>query len=63
MLKGSKSSWFNQKYDRGNHLPFMNKTLSKAIMHRTWFRINMLKIKLMKTKESIQNNKITVPHY
>ena len=26
-----------QKFVRGNHLPFMNKTLSKAIMHRTRF--------------------------
>ena len=26
-----------QKLVRGNHLPFMNKTLSKAIMHRTRF--------------------------
>ena len=27
-----------QKYARGNHLPFMNKTLSKEVMKRTKFR-------------------------
>ena len=26
-----------EKFVRGNHLPFMNKTLSKAVMHRTRF--------------------------
>ena len=32
-----------QKYIRGNHLPFMNKTLSKEIMHRASLAISILK--------------------
>ena len=32
-----------QKYTRGNHLPFMNKTVSKEIMKRTRFRNQFLK--------------------
>ena len=32
-----------KKYVRGNHLPFMNKELSKQIMHRTRLRNNFLK--------------------
>ena len=32
-----------QKYIRGNHLPFMNKTISKEIMKRTRFRNQFLK--------------------
>ena len=32
-----------QKYARGNHLPFMNKTLSKEIMKRTRLRNKFLK--------------------
>ena len=32
-----------QKYTRGNHLPFMNKTISKEIMKRTRFRNQFLK--------------------
>ena len=32
-----------QKYSRGNHLPFMNKTISKAIMKRIRFRNQFLK--------------------
>ena len=34
-----------QKYARGNHLPFMNKTLSKEIMKRTRLRNKFLKNK------------------
>ena len=34
-----------QKFARGNHLPFMNKTLSKVIMHRTRFRNKYLRNK------------------
>ena len=33
----------NQKYITGNYLLFMNKELSKEIMHRTWFRDNFLR--------------------
>ena len=43
-----------QKFVHGNHLPFYEK---KAIMQRTRFAINISKIKLTKTKESMQNNK------
>ena len=32
-----------QKYARGNHIPFMNKTLSKEIMKRTKLRNTLLK--------------------
>ena len=32
-----------KKYIRGNHLPFMNKELSKEIMHRTRLRSNFLR--------------------
>ena len=32
----------NKKYIRSNHLPFMNKELSKAIMHRSKLRNNFL---------------------
>ena len=32
-----------QKYTRGNHLPFMNKTISREIMKRTRFRNQFLK--------------------
>ena len=38
-----------QKLIQGNHLPFINKDLSKR--------------NLTKTKESIQNSEITMPHY
>ena len=35
---------------RGNHLPFMNKTLSKTIMHRTRFCNKQLRNKTDKNK-------------
>ena len=34
---------FKRKYSRGNHLPFMNKELSKVIMNRTRLRNKFLK--------------------
>ena len=40
-----------QKFIRGNHLPFMNKTLSKAIMHRTKFRNKHLRNKTNENKK------------
>ena len=40
-----------QKFVRGNHLPFMNKTLSKAIMHRTRFRNKYLRNKILENKK------------
>ena len=39
-----------QTFVRSNHFAFMNKTLSKTIIHRTKFRNNILEIKLTKTK-------------
>ena len=39
-----------QKLVRGNHLPFMNKTLSKAIMHRTRIYNKYLRNKTDKSK-------------
>ena len=41
----------------------MNKTFSKAIRTGLGFTINILELKLTKTKESIQNNEITVSHF
>ena len=52
-----------QTYVRGKHLPVMNKAISEAITHRTRFRNKYLKNKADKTKESIQNNEITVFYY
>ena len=39
-----------QKYTRGNHLPFMNKTISKEIMKRTRFRNQFLKTRTDENK-------------
>ena len=39
-----------QKFVRGNHLPFINKTLSKAIMHRNKFRNKYLRNKTDENK-------------
>ena len=45
----------NQKYSRGNHLPFMNKTIAKEITERTRLRNKFLKNRMdmyvHKTKE------------
>ena len=40
-----------QKYTRGNHLPFMNKTISKEIMKRARFRNQFLKNKTDENKK------------
>ena len=47
-----------KKYIRGNHLPFMNKELSKEIMHRTELRNNFLRNRFdeNKRKYSKQRN-------
>ena len=47
-----------QKYARGNHMPFMNRALSKEIMTRTRLRNNFLKDKSKenKRKYSKQHN-------
>ena len=48
---------------RGNHLPFINKTLSKAIMHWTRFCNKYLRNKTAEIKRNDTNNEITVPHF
>ena len=40
-----------QKYARGNHMPFMNKTLSKVIMKRTNLRNKFLKERTDESKK------------
>ena len=52
-----------QKYARGNHMPFMNKTLSKEIMRRTKLRNKFLKKELMKAKNDTHYNEIIAFHY
>ena len=52
-----------QKYTRGNHLPFINKTFSKEIMKRTKLCNKFLKEKLMKTKNDTHHNKIIAFYY
>ena len=46
-----------QKHSRGNHLPFMNKTLSKEIMKRTRFRNKFLKNKNDYNKREFSNKR------
>ena len=48
-----------KKYVSGNHSPFMNKTLSKAIMLRTKMRNIFLKIGPKKTKTIIEKREIS----
>ena len=52
-----------KKYVRGNHSPFMNKTLSKAIMLRTKMRNIFLKNRPEENKDNYrkQRNKILLP--
>ena len=38
-----------KKYKRGNQIPFVTTDVSEAIMKRSKFRNNYLKIKLMQT--------------
>ena len=52
-----------QKYARGNHMPFMNKALSKEIMRRTRLGNKFLKDETEENKRSIQNNAIIVSHF
>ena len=47
-----------QKYARGNHMPFMNKTLSKETMKRTKLLNNFLKKEPMKAKNDTHHNEI-----
>ena len=48
-----------QEYVRGNHVPFMNKTLSTVLIHRTMFRNKYLKNKPDKSKRKQQNYCLT----
>ena len=50
-----------QKYARGNHMPFMNKTISKEIMKRTQLRNKFFKER--KEKENMHRNQTIVFHY
>ena len=50
-----------QEYVRGNHVPFMNKTLSKVLIHRTMFRNKYLKNKPDKSKRKQQNYCVSLP--
>ena len=53
LSKNSKYLCPNQiRYIRGNHLPFMNKNLSKAIIYRARFPNNYLKNKTDKNKRN-----------
>ena len=52
-----------KKYIRGNHLPFMNKELSKEVMHRTRLRNNFLRNRSDENKKSIPSNETTASHY
>ena len=45
---------------RGNHSPFMNKELSKAIMKRTRLRNKLLRNKSPENRENLKNNVTTV---
>ena len=45
-----------QTFVWGNHLPFMNKTLSKALIHRTKFRNKYLRNKTDKNKRKYTKN-------
>ena len=46
-----------QKYVRGNHLPFMNKSLSKEIMKRTHLRNKFLKYRNKENKSRYTKKK------
>ena len=64
-----------QKYERGNHMPFMNEALSKEIMTKTRLRNKFLKDRSEENKKysrrkqevkktrSIQDNAIIVSHF
>ena len=52
-----------QKFVRGNHLPFMDKTLSKAIMHRTRFCKKYLRNKTDKSKRNYTKQRNTASHF
>ena len=52
-----------KKYVRGNHKPFMNKRLSKAICNELVLEKNFLKILHMITGIFVQNNVVYVHHF
>ena len=49
-----------QKYERGNHLPFTNKALSKETMTRTRLTNKFLKERSEENKKYLKNNAIIV---
>ena len=52
----------NQKYTRGNHLPFMNKTILKEIKKRTRFWNQFLKNRTGENKKGTQNKATILSH-
>ena len=52
-----------QKYARGNHMPFMNKALSKEIITRTRLRNKFLKDRNEENRKKIQNSATIVSHF
>ena len=52
-----------QKYAKRNHMPFMNKALSKEIMEKTKLCNKFLKERTDKVKNDTHHNKIFVFHY
>ena len=52
-----------KRYVRGNQSPFMNETLTKAIMHRSKLRNKFLKKELKKIEETIPNKGTYVLHF
>ena len=55
-----KTAPWKKKYERGNHSPFMNKTLSKVIMVRTKLKNTFLKIEARKIWKATICNEIIV---
>ena len=53
----------NQKFVRDNYLPFINKTLSKAIMHRTRFRNKYLRNKTDENKRKYTKQRNYLSHF
>ena len=54
---------WKQKYVRGNHMPFMNKTHSKEIMEKTKLCNKFLKERTDKAKNYTHHNEIIALHY
>ena len=54
---------YKQKFTHGNHLPFMNKTISKEIIKRTRFRNQFLKNRADENKIRSPKKGTIVSHY